>query len=79
MEEGEPGLHFRPGGRKPLLPKCVAGTMAPTRARASCRHSVCAVTSVAGGLRGEGGGRHREVDPGDLPFSVKLLLVGSED
>ena len=53
--------------------------MAPAQGHGCPVDTSCAVTSVARGLRQEGGGRHREVDPGDLPFSVKLLLVGAED
>ena len=72
-------LHFRPGGRKPPLPKCAGGLDGSrTGARVSCQHSVR--RDLGGwGLRGEGRGRHQEVDPGDLPFSAKLLFVGSED
>ena len=55
------GLHFTPSGRKPLLPKCAGGhDGSRTGARVSCRHSVCAVTSAAGGSEGkEGAGTGR--------------------
>lgn len=73
------GLHFRPSGRKPLLPKC-AGGHDGSHTGTGALSTLCMRCDLSGrGLRGEGGGRHREADPGDLPSSVKLLLVGSED
>ena len=58
-------LHFRPGGRKPPLPKCAGGLDGSrTGARVSCQHSVCAVTSAAGGSEGREGAGTRRWIPG---------------